>query len=284
MTVELSNRPEYRATMKRLEDLKHVTSQGVDYWKAREIHPVLGYPIWANFEPVIERTKIAFRSNGMDPTHHFVPTGKMVEIGSGSQRRVGDFYMSRAACYLTAMNGDPTKPEIAAAQAYFAVQTRRIEEHDAQGSDEKRLELRGKVAQSHKLVSGVAQEAGVRGVMQGVFHDARYQGLYGMSLKDVRKKKGVPEKLPLYDVAGPLELSANDFQMNLAAEVLKQENVKGEQPAIRANKNVAERVRKAMKDSGATLPENLPIEPPIKDLKKRLGDQKKSARPSDPST
>lgn len=111
MTVELSNRPEYRATMKRLEDVKRVTSQGVDYWKAREIHPVLGYPIWANFEPVIERTKIAFRSNGMDPTHHFVPTGKMVEIGSGSQRRVGDFYMSRAACYLAAMNGDPTKPE-----------------------------------------------------------------------------------------------------------------------------------------------------------------------------
>jgi DNA-damage-inducible protein D len=120
--------------------------------------------------------------------------------------------------------------------------------------------------------------------MQGVFHDARYQGLYGMSLKDVKKKKGIPEKLPLYDVAGPLELSANDFQMNLAAEVLKQENVKGEQPAIRTNKSVADRVRKAIKDSGATLPEKLPIESPIKDLKKRLGNQKKLARPSDPST
>ncbi|QBR71611.1 DNA damage-inducible protein D [Beijerinckiaceae bacterium] len=283
MAQEMTNLPEYRVTMARLEQVKRESSTGVEYWHAREINEILGYPNWREFENVLSRARDAFRKNGVDPSHQIVLTHKLMGVGKGAKLRGDDYFLSRSACYLITMNGDPSKPEIAAAQAYFAVQTRRMEEQDAQSSDEKRLELRDKVAQSHKLVSGVAQEAGVRSAMQGVFHDARYQGLYGMNLKDVKRKKGIPEKLPLYDVAGPLELSANDFQMNLAAEVLKQENVKGEQSAIRTNKSVADRVRKAMKDSGATLPENLPIESPIKELKKRFGEQKKLARPIDPS-
>ncbi len=200
----------------------------------------------------------------------------MVEVGSGAQRRVADFYLSRSACYLIAMNGDPVKPEIAAAQAYFAVQTRRAELRD---EDERRIELRGKVAQSFRRVGGVAKGAGVRSVMQAIFHDARYHGLYGMSAREVRRKKGLTDKDNLFDHAGPLELSANDFQMNLAADVIDRENVRGELRVIAKNKEIGHRVRQTMKESGSVLPENLPLAAPIKDVKKRLAQKKKDADP-----
>ena len=105
-----------------------------------------------------------------------------------------------------------------------------------------------------------------------------------MSLREVKAKKGIGEKAQLYDVAGPLELSANDFQMNLAADVLRRDNIKGEVKAIQTNKDVGSRVRRAMTDSGATLPENLPVEAPIKDVKKRLAARAKPADPNEPST
>jgi DNA-damage-inducible protein D len=279
--TEISETPEYKATMARLEAVKRTTTQGQDYWMAREINDILGYPTWREFENVISRAKAACEGTGIDPTKHFVPTHKMVELGSGAKRSVEDYFLSRAACSLIAMNGDPVKPEIAAAQVYYTVQTRRMELHDQMSEDEKRLELRDKVAQSHKRVSGAAQTAGVRNTMQGVFHDARYKGLYGMPLKDVSLKKGLAENETLYDRAGPLELSANDFQMNLAADVLAREQIKGEQKAILRNKEVAQRVRKAMLDSGTATPELLPLAPPIKEIKKKLESQKKLAGPGD---
>lgn len=275
MTQELASLPEYKATMERLEGLKHVSSQGSEYWLGREVHPVLGYPIWSNFQPVIDRAKASLVSSSIDPTHHFAETGKMVELGSGSQRRVVDFYLSRLACYLLAMNGDPLKPEIAAAQAYFTIQTRRQEVAGELSYDEKRLQLRDKVKQSFKRVSSAAQDAGVRSHMQGVFHDARVQGLYGLGLKDLKSTRGIKDGEQLFDRAGPLELSANDFQMNLAVDIIRKDKIQGEQSAIRKNREVAIHVRKTIKDSGGTMPERLPLEPPIKEIVKRVGAQKK---------
>lgn len=275
MTNDLAKQPVYQATMAKLEAVKRQAESGVDYWMAREINELLGYPTWREFENVIARAITAFTGNGIDPSHQIVPTPKLMGVGKGAQVHGTDYFLTRAACYLIAINGDPTKPEIAAAQAYFTIQTRRTELADAMSEDEKRLELRNKVAQSHKRVSGAAHGAGVRNTMQGVFHDARYQGLYGMPLKDVRLKKGLSEDEQLYDRAGPLELSANDFQMNLAADVLTREQIKGEQRAIQKNKEVAGRVRKAMLDSGTATPENLPLAPTIKEIKKKIEGQKK---------
>jgi DNA-damage-inducible protein D len=148
MSGDLTSSPGYSSTMARLEEVKRSSAEGEDYWMARDINAILGYPTWREFEDVIERAWKAFEGNQLDPSHQIVQTHKMMEVGRGAQRQGEDFFLSRAACYLIAMNGDPSKPQIAAAQAYFAVQTRRMELAEEQSHDEKRLELRGKVAQN----------------------------------------------------------------------------------------------------------------------------------------
>jgi DNA-damage-inducible protein D len=272
---ELLETPIFKDTMAKLESTKRVSSNGVDYWMAREIHNILGYPVWDKFLPVIERAQEAFRNNKIDPSHHIAESSKMMGVGGGATRTGLDYFLDRPACYLIAMNGEPSKPEIAAAQAYFAIQTRRMELENALAEDEKRLQLREKVSKSHRRVSAAAKDAGVRNVMQGIFHDARYQGLYGMPLRDVRLKKGLADNEQLYDRAGPLELSTNDFQMNLAADILARENVKGERLAIDKNREIAGRVRNAILDSGGRTPEHLALDPPIKEIKKRLANTKR---------
>lgn len=275
MADDLTTSGAYRDTMARLEAAKYLTENGGEYWKARDIHHLLGYAVWDKFEPVVARAVDALRANKVEPSHHIAQTSKMMGLGRGAQREGVDYFLSRVACSLIAMNGDPSKPEIAACQAYFVVQTRRMELTDQSNGDEKRLEMREKVSKSFKLVSGVAKDAGVRNTMQGVFHDARYQGLYGMSGQEVKKQKGIPESDQLFNHASALELSANDFQMNLAAEVITRENVRGERRVIETNKDVGKRVRKAMLDSGATPPESLPLAEPIKQVKARLAKQKR---------
>ncbi len=265
---ELEKLPQYQETMDRLEAVKRTTDTGKDYWHAREINVILGYPTWREFEGVVERAKLACDGAGLLSANHFVLTHNMMEVGKGGQRQVDDFFLSRAACYFIAMNGHPSKPEIAAAQAYFAIQTRRMEIADQKAADQQRLDMREKVTESFKRVAGVAQEAGV--VRQGLFHDARYRGLYGMPLREVKKKKGLNDKENILDRAGALELSANDFQMNLAAEVISTQGIRGEMAAISINERVGKQVRATMRKEGATLPESLPIEPPISEVRKRL--------------
>lgn len=281
---ELQEIPEHRSTMERLEGLKRVTSNGIDYWHAREIMPVLGYADWDGFLPVVMRAMNACSGVGISPPHHFRQTSVMMKVGKGARRRSEDYQLTRAACYLVAMNGDTSKVEIAAAQTYFARQTRRMELQDQLTEDEKRLELRDKVKTSMRRVSGVAQQAGVRSHMQGVFHDQRYLGLYNMSSADVKRLKRLAEKDNFFDFAGPLELSAHEFQMNLAADVIDREEIKGEQAAIAKNRAVGVKVRDAIKNSGGTMPEHLPLAPePISDVRKRIKRSKPKALPSDSS-
>ncbi len=281
MTNTLVGMPAYRQTIEQLERIKRVTGDGTEYWMARDVGPILGYAAWREFEAVIARARDAFAGNRVDASHHIVLTHKMMGLGNSGQRRLDDHFLSKAACYLIAMNGDPSKPVIAAAQAYFVIQTQRMEQVEELSEDAKRLALRDKVKQSVKRVSGVAQEAGVRSQMQGVFHDARYQGLYGMGLRELKRFKGLKDNEQLFDRAGPLELSANDFQMNLAADVIKREKIKGEQAAIARNKTVATHVRNTITQSQGTLPEKLPLEPPIKEVQKRLKAQGKLPPPTD---
>jgi DNA-damage-inducible protein D len=207
----------------------------------------------------------------------------MATLGSDAMRPTEDWFLSRTACWLVAMNGDPAKPEIAAAQAYFLVQTRRMElrdQEDAQLShDAQRIELRERVSDSAKKVSKIAKGAGVRNSSQPFFHDARYQGLYQAPLNEVKRRKGLPQTENLMDRAGPLELSMNEFQMNLAADVISREGIHYESRAIQRNREVAQRLRRVIEESDGMLPEDLPIEAPIKEVKRRLSASKKLPSP-----
>src|ERR1700749_964380 len=127
MAQELVENGDQKATMERLEELRRESENGREYWLAREIQEVLGYPTWREFEGVIDRARNAFLTNNVEPSHQLVPTHKLMGVGKGAQKTGTDYFLTRAACYLIAMNGDPSKPEIGAAQAYFAVQTRRAE-------------------------------------------------------------------------------------------------------------------------------------------------------------
>ncbi len=196
-------------------------------------------------------------------------------LGKGAQREGVDFFLSRPACRLMAMNGDPSKPEIAAAQAYFVIQTHRMEQRDALTADEKRLRERDKVRVAFKNVSGVARDAGLPSHKQALFHDARSQGLYGMSARDVKAVKGLKPDDNLFEFAGAYELSANEFQMNMAADVIEKEAIRGSERVIRKNKAIAQQVRNLMARNGATMPEDLPVEEPIKDVRRRVGLEKK---------
>jgi len=127
---------------KSFEELRRTNQHGAEYWSARELQPLLGYTQWRRFEQAIERAMTSCETSGNNPEYHFAGAGKMVGLGSGSQREVDDYQLSRFACYLIAQNGDPRKPEIAQAQKYFAVQSRRQELSDQAAADMERLELR----------------------------------------------------------------------------------------------------------------------------------------------
>lgn len=260
-----------RHTMERLEAAKRVLQNGVEFWTARELGPILGYETWAKFEPVIERAAEALRANGREPSHQIARTGKMMERGRGAQKEGVDYYLTRGASYLIAMNGDPTKPEVAAAQVYFAARTRQMELAEIDAADRKRLEARDKVTKAFKTVSGVAQDAGVGSSMQAVFHGARFQGLYEMTRAEITAAKGLRDNENLLDHAGALELSMHEFQMNLAADVITKEGIHSQQGAINRNRQVATQVRQAVINSRGRPPEQFPLAPePISSVRKRV--------------
>ena len=272
-----------RRTMERLEAAKRLTPSGVEYWMARELGPILGYETWAKFEAVIERAARALSADGRDPSQQIARAGKMLERGSNAMTEGRDYYLTRGASYLVAMNGNPSKPEIAAAQIYFAAKTRQMELAEQEGTltaDEKRLELREKVTGSARRVSSAAKHAGVDSKRQGIFHDQRWRGLYGASSSQVKAAKGLKPHDQLFDYADHMELSTHDFQMNLAATALVNEGIRGEQAAFNKNLEIAKHVRRTIKESGGTLPEHLPLATDhIGEVRKRVTGRKGKALP-----
>jgi DNA-damage-inducible protein D len=148
------------------ESLKQITEDGAEFWFARDLAPLLDYPQWRNFVPVLEKAREACRQSGQQVEDHFADLRKMVGIGSGAQRSVDDVRLSRYACYLIVQNGDPSKPVIANGQTYFAMQTRRQELADdakfAQlGEDDRRLAIRNELVTHNKHLAAAAKDAGV---------------------------------------------------------------------------------------------------------------------------
>lgn len=252
---------------KDFETIKKLDKKGLEYWEARELMMLLGYSRWENFEEVLKKAQKACLRSGQDVDNHFRDIRKMVQIGSNTVRLVQDYKLDRYGCYLIAQNGDPSKSEIALAQTYFAIQTRKQELFEQMSDAEKRLFTRGEVTKENKKLFGTAKAAGV--TKFGVFNDAGYKGLYGMSLGDIETHKGL-KKGELLDRAGSTELAANLFRITQTDEKLKKDNVQDEFAAARTHNMVGGKVRQTIKDIGGVLPEDLPAERHIKEIKKEV--------------
>jgi len=256
---------EIQLVINKLDSYKRGSNNQSEHWSAREIQPILGYDTWRSFEDVIEKAREACRGTGVDPSNQFAETSKMIEAGKGANRKVKDILLSRYACYLIAMNGDSSKPEIATAQGYFAVQTRRMELDDQKTDTQRRLDMRSKVRDANNKLNSAAKEAGVQKF--GVFHAAGYHGLYEMSLHEVETKKGIT-KGSLLDRSGHAELAANYFRITQTEQKISRENIQGERNAINTHHEVGQTVRKTIEKIGGVMPEDLPPELSIKKLEK----------------
>lgn len=252
----------------KFESIKQASPYGMEYWSARELAPLLGYDLWRRFADAIDRAKSACQNVGQDADHHFANAVKKAKLGAGHEREMEDFSLSRFGCYLVAMNGDPRKPEIAAAQAYFVVQTQRAELWDElrEGLEE-RARLRQHLSETNKQFNSTAQEHGVNSRSFGRLHDAGAQGLYGgMGIQQVKAYKGIGPKEDLADRMGRAELIANDFVRSQTEQKLRNEEIRGQERVIAAHFEVGRETRNTIERIGGTKPEDLPPEPSIRPL------------------
>ena len=256
------------------DDIRHDDTSH-EFWSARELQKILGYASWGKFQNAINRAKKSFEASKITKYYniddHFRQVGKLIRAGKGAERTVVDFELSKYACYLIAQNGDPDKPEIAQAQAYFNIQTFRQEQFQSMSNEEKRLHVRTQVIDNNKTLFDSAKSSGVRNF--GKFNDAGYRGLYGMNAKELALKKNLG-KDKILDRAGTTELAANLFRITQTNDKLQNELASGktigEQKADSIHFMIGGKVRQTIKDIGGTMPENLPPEVHIKEIEKKV--------------
>lgn len=245
------------------EEIKHVSENGEEYWFARDLQTVLDYTEWRNFEKVIEKAKEACRNSKNSVSDHFVDINKMIALAKTAEREVQDYRLSRYACYLVVMNGDPRKEVIAVGQTYFAVKTRQqelIDHYDQLSEDQKRLAIRNEMIAHNKSLAEAAKEAGVETTQEyAIFQNKGYQGLYGgLGAKDIHERKKLAKSQKILDHMGSTELAANLFRATQTDEKLRRENIKGKNKAYETHYEVGRKVRQTIRELGGTMPEDLP--------------------------
>ena len=266
------------------DDLRPIDDNGNEYWFARELQAALQYKEWRNFQKVISTAQIACKISQQDIDDHFVEVNKMVEIGSGAKRSQIDYKLTRYACYLIVMNGDPRKEVIAWGQTYFAVKTRQqelAELYEQLSEDEKRLFIRGDIKQKNMLLAQAAKKAGIITSLEYVvFQDAGYRGLYGgMTAQDIAENKGLKNGEEILDFMGSEELAANLFRITQTEAKMRREGTDTPQKANAAHYQVGKAVRETIKSLGGTMPEELPTpDKSIKELESETRKQLKSKK------
>ncbi len=260
------------------EEVRHVDEHGNEYWLARELQGVLQYAKWENFHKVIKTAQIACKISQQVVAEHFPEVRKVLTVGNGAKQKLLDYKLSRYACYLIVMNGDPRKEVIAWGQAYFAVKTRQqelAELYTQLSEEEKRLFLRGDIKQKNMLLADAAHRAGIiTGLEYATFQDAGYRGLYGgLTARDIAESKGLQEGEEILDFMGSEELAANLFRITQTEAKMKRENTSTPAAANAAHYQVGKAVRETIKELGGTMPEELPT--PEKSIKELESDTKK---------
>lgn len=268
-----------KKTNNTFEKIKNFDEEGNEYWSARDLAKVLEYSDYRNFLTVIKKAQEACKNSKRKILDHFVEVTDMVEIGSGAERELDDYMLSRYACYLIVQNADPRKNIVANGQTYFAIQTRRKELEDDEGfsslsEDQKRVFLRDELKEHNKYLASAAKDAGVKaGIEFAIFQDHGYKGLYGgLGAKDIHKKKKLKKSQQILDHMSSGELAANLFRATQTEEKIRRENIQGKDKANKAHYEVGSKVRQTIKELGGTMPENMP------NPEKTLGQARKSVK------
>ncbi len=248
---------------------------GTEFWLARDLQMLLGYAQWRSFETVIQRAITACESSGHDPGDHFARISKMVGVGSGAQREIDDIALTRYACYLIAQNGDPGKEQIAFAQTYFAVQTRKQEIIQKRLAEAERVSARKKLTRSEKELSGIIFERLHSNESFARIRSKGDQALFGgRTTQDMKNKLKVPEGRPLADFLPTITIKAKDFANEITNFNTKTNALNTESGISQEHVKNNQEVRGLLVSRGI-VPESLPPAEDCKKVERRLEAEKK---------